>query len=306
MQEEGWTSNVYNYIAWDSFATAFNKLSSSLHVIVTKTIFSFWCTDDRHQRDRGQIKDCCFCGAPDEYWRHVMTCNGTGALIFRTGAWAELRKDLIKWPIHQDIWCAIEHRLLHFTKHPGKNVSTRPRPPFGSSLRANHVLLNNAAASQTSIGWHNLMKGGISKEWSTLWSKAMGAHLASTCERAMIRALWNHSYCLWIFRNNEDNKNDNRAIAEYKQRELDDNIAQLNTLFATSSLPINPLQASHFDIQQEQLLLLSYDIRRAWLRYVDSYISRATARGNLTRGTHAQFILQHTSGRPTDPSTRQQ
>jgi hypothetical protein len=57
----------------------------------------------------------------------------------------------------------------------------------------------------------------------------------------MIRALWNHSYRLWIFRN-EDHKNDNRAVAEYKQKELDANIGQLYSSFASNALPLNPLQ----------------------------------------------------------------
>jgi hypothetical protein len=142
------------------------------------------------------------------------------------------------------------------------------------------------------------------EKWFKLWSKTMGPQLASTCEIAMIRDLWNHSYRLWIFHNNQDQNNDNRAIAEYKQRELDDNIAQLYTLFSTISLPLNPLQRSHLDIQQEKLLLQSYNIRRAWLRSADLYLSRATSHDNLARGTHAQFILQHTSGRPPDHSNR--
>jgi hypothetical protein len=89
----------------------------------------------------------------------------------------------------------------------------------------------------------------------------MGPQITSTCERAIMRAIWNHSYRLWIFRNNEDHKNGNRAVEEYKRRELNNNIAQLYASFATNSLPLNPLQISHFDIQQEQLLLLSNDIR---------------------------------------------
>jgi hypothetical protein len=132
----------------------------------------------------------------------------------------------------------------------------------------------------------------------------MGTQMASTCESAMIRALWSHSYRLWIFRNNEDHKNDNIAIAEYKQRVKDNTIAQLYDIFATSSLPLNPLQRSHFDIQQEQLLPLSYGIRRAWLRSTELYLSRVTAHDNLVRGTQAQFILKHTSVRPPDPTTR--
>lgn len=125
------------------------------------------------------------------------------------------------------------------------------------------------------------MKGRISEEWPKLWAKAMGLQLAITCERAMIKALWSHSYRLWIFHNKEDHKNDNRAVAKYKQKELDNKISQLYSYFACNDIPLNPLQRSHFDIQQDQLLLFSHDIRCAWLRSVDLYLSRATAHDDL-------------------------
>jgi hypothetical protein len=134
---------------------------------MAKTIFNFWCTNSRHRCDRGQLKDCCFCGASNEYWRHVLKCNGTGSIIYRTGSWAELCHDLAKLPIHQDIWL-VELDLQHCARHPNKDDASLPRPPFGASLRVNHILLNNAAASQTNIGWHYLLKGRISKEWSKL------------------------------------------------------------------------------------------------------------------------------------------
>jgi hypothetical protein len=267
---------------------------------MANTIFSFWCTNSRHRRDIGQLKDCCFCGASNKDWRHVLTCNDTGAIIHRTGSWAKLRQDLAQFPIHKDIWRAIELGLQRFSLHPNKGDASRPRPTFGTSLRANHILLNNAAASQTSIGWHNLLKGRISKEWSNLWIKAMGPQLATTCERAFIKALWNHTYRLWIFRNNEDHKNETHDVAEYNQKELDTNIGHLYSAFALNDLPINPLQRSHFDIQQEQRLLLSYDIIRAWLRSADLYLSREIAHDDLAYGSQAQFILHNTSGRPPD------
>jgi hypothetical protein len=111
--------------------------------------------------------------------------------------------------------------------------------------------------------WNSLLKGRISKECSKIWDKAMGPQLATSCERTIIKALWNHTYSLCIFCNNKDHKNDNRAVAEYKQKELYNNIVHLYSAFALNDLPINLLQCSHFDIQQEQLLLLSYDIRCA-------------------------------------------
>jgi hypothetical protein len=106
-QKEGWSSYMYESITWESFATAFNKLTSAQQITMTKTIFSFWCTNSRHRCDRGQLKDFCFCDAPNEDWRHVLTCNGMGAIIYRTGSWDELRRDLSKFPIHQHIWLAI-------------------------------------------------------------------------------------------------------------------------------------------------------------------------------------------------------
>jgi hypothetical protein len=97
---------------------------------MTNMIFGFWCTNSRHRQDRVQEKKCCFCGADDEDWRHILTCNGTGSIIYSTGSWTELRSDLVKWPIHQDIRFAIKYGLQHFDRHPDKDNNPTPLPPF--------------------------------------------------------------------------------------------------------------------------------------------------------------------------------
>jgi hypothetical protein len=210
-----------------------------------------------------------------------------------------------KWKIHPDIWRCFDHGLQHFSRHPISTDNSIPTPPFGSSLTANHIILNNAAATQSHIGWPNFLKRPISNEWAKLWSKSMVIQTAKSCERALIQALWDNTYRLWIFRNNEDHKNENRTVAQYKQQALDIRIAQQYDTFQLNVLPLNLLQQSHFNISQEELLLLSYDIRRAWLRSTDLYISRATAHNNLAHGTHAQHIIHNTSGRPPDSLDRQ-
>jgi hypothetical protein len=100
------------------------------------------------------------------------------------------------------------------------------------------------------------MKGRISKEWAKLWVKAMGPKLAITRKRAMIKALCNHSYRFWIFCNNEDHQKNNCAVAEYKQKDPDDKISQLYSSFECNDIPLTIFQLSHFDIQQDQLLIL--------------------------------------------------
>jgi hypothetical protein len=205
-----------------------------------------------------------------------------------------------KWNIHKDIWTCFDHGLSHFSCHPLKDDTSCPTPPFGPSLRANHVILNNAAATQSHIGWPNFLKGRISNEWVKLWTNCMGLPTSKACERALIQALWDHNYRLWTFSNNEDHKNDNRSIAQYKKQALDIRIEQQYIVFNTHNLALNPLQQRHFDILQYEPLLLSYEIRRAWLRSEDLYISRATAHNDLVRGSHAQHILHNTAGRPPD------
>jgi hypothetical protein len=100
------------------------------------------------------------------------------------------------------------------------------------------------------------------------------------------------------FRINKDHKNDNRAFAQYKQQTLDTKISQHYNTFYTDNLPLNPLKQIQCDIPQDQLLLLSYDIRCAWLRSGNLYISRPTIHNYLARGFHAQHVLYYTSGPP--------
>jgi hypothetical protein len=161
MQKEGLSTNECNSIDWDSFYIAFDKLTSAEQIITTKTIYSFWSTNSRHIQDKGQFKECCLCGSNDEEWIYVLTCNGTGTIIYRTVSWAEVCRDVVKWPIHQDIWVSLEHDPPHTTL-----ISV---PHFVRVTLC--ILLNNYVASQTSTGWHNLMNGMVSKEWYKLWAK---------------------------------------------------------------------------------------------------------------------------------------
>jgi hypothetical protein len=103
-EKEKWHPSVFRSIAWDSFSIAFNKRTTARPIVTTKTMYSFWCTNTRHRRDRGQRKECCGCGRADKDWRHVLVCRGTGAIIFRNGSWAQLRTNMNNWKIHKDIW----------------------------------------------------------------------------------------------------------------------------------------------------------------------------------------------------------
>jgi hypothetical protein len=63
IQKEGLSSIIFDAISWDSFSIALNRLTSAQQIIMTNTIFSFWCTKSCHRRDRereGKIKNLVF------------------------------------------------------------------------------------------------------------------------------------------------------------------------------------------------------------------------------------------------------
>jgi hypothetical protein len=99
-----------------------------------------------------------------------------------------------------------------------KTIHLAQLPPLTHPYLPNHAFFNNAAATQSHIGWPNFLKGHISNEWANLWTKYMRLPKANTCECALIQALWDHKYRLWMFHTNEDHKNDNRGVAQYKNR----------------------------------------------------------------------------------------
>jgi hypothetical protein len=61
-------------------------------------------------------------------------------------------------------------------------------------------------------------------------------------------------------------------VAEYKQHALDDNIREARRQKETLLHPMNPLQEKVFEIQIDELLLMSYNIRKALLQSASLYL----------------------------------
>jgi hypothetical protein len=90
-KKEDWNECTWHEIAWPSFKIAFNKIPYARQPTMAKMLYSFWCTNNRHFRDRAQLELCCFCESEDEDWRHVLSCPGTGATIKRNESWDSLK-----------------------------------------------------------------------------------------------------------------------------------------------------------------------------------------------------------------------
>jgi hypothetical protein len=79
--KEEWNECTWNELAWPSFKIAFNKIPSAQQPMITKMLFSFWCSNNIHLRDRGQQKIFCFYESKEEHWRHILSSPGIGATL---------------------------------------------------------------------------------------------------------------------------------------------------------------------------------------------------------------------------------
>jgi hypothetical protein len=93
-----WTHRVHLY-GEDTTGAGIWSYFTLLYKDHNMIVISCYCV-----RDRGQFKECNFCGDEHEDWRHVLTCQGIGAFIFHTGSCSQLRTKMNKWKIHTDIW----------------------------------------------------------------------------------------------------------------------------------------------------------------------------------------------------------
>jgi hypothetical protein len=91
--------------------------------------------------------------------------------------------------------------------------------------------------------------------------------------------MWQHSEHQWGFIDEESHKDETRSVAKYKQHALNEKIRATYRDKNNLTHPLKPLQ------ERDDLLLRSYNIRKAWLRSSELYILLAQAHNALSKGT---------------------
>jgi hypothetical protein len=93
-----------------------------------------------------------------------MPCPGTGATINRNESFDSLKLEQKQFDVQEDIWAAIDHMTVFFNKYQERKDTPCHIPPFPRTLRPREILLNNAFAAQSKIGWGNFLKGRITQK----------------------------------------------------------------------------------------------------------------------------------------------
>jgi hypothetical protein len=120
---------------------------------------------------------------------------------------------------------AMEKGLHGYTRAPkGDDIVTPFAPTYNN--RRNHLKL--AFREQDTIGWDNLIKGRVGRQWIEYVKQHINNEnvklKALDWAPKMIQALWDHMLRLWQYQNNAPHENDTKKEKQYKLEALDRDI----------------------------------------------------------------------------------
>lgn len=223
----GLTEHQMNRIDWTTHGAAFRALSRPQRLAVSKLVHNLWHTNSKaHQHSPTESPNCPLCTQALETSAHVLTCPSQQTSVFRTERYAEFLSTIEHLETPAPILLAWQSGLDYFTQSTQTGVASRPRPPTVGSVRPLDCLVTQAYLDQTSLGWHNFLRGRLSSLWLKAYTYAYTSSPGSACpaswSKTIIHQLWDYSLDLWRFRNGSiygHNVAEQRLLALQSMRE---------------------------------------------------------------------------------------
>jgi hypothetical protein len=225
MKKEQWTTHSFNNTCWKRNETSTKIISKARQESTAKMCHNFRFTGSRHELWYGEAKMCCTCGQYED-WRHVLTCKSLDAELISADSWSKLKKQMEKWSLPPDMWITIESGVMHYTmntlKRDTDNMPPEPPLPFGTTFYTPRNILKFALRAQSQIGWDNLLKGRLSRDWITCMDYHFQTNVSKLtgqeCITKLILGLWEHMDRIWTYRNNIYHENTTQKVSCYKTR----------------------------------------------------------------------------------------
>jgi hypothetical protein len=188
------------------------------------------------------------CNTQEEDWIHVLMSPSIEASINREESWAKARKAIKHWKLPNDFWTAMEKGLHGYTQNPHGGAINTPFPPTYDNKR-NRLKL--AFREQDEIGWDNLLKGQMGRQWIE-YVKQHIEHdniklQAKEWAPKMILALWDHMLRLRQYQNNALHEDDSKIVAQFKVEALDRDIARLTARHNDLRSKLHEIQERHME-----------------------------------------------------------
>ena len=279
MQKANWTDFEFNYVAWDFVHRAMYNASSAERKAYTKLQHRLWATNEvlwkRTQRKHDHR--CQRCRSFHEDFEHVYRCTSDDAKTARDSALLTLRTFLnnrkLSAPFIHCFCTGITQWL----------TLSSPEFPLDANQYNDDIFhqLRIAYATQTDIGWDQLLQGRISKEWFTAhdtYSKQRhlsAPYLSDALGPSLIRAIWQFGLTLWHSRNHYIHGQTTQDTMDLQLRRLDYKLSQAYQRQEDISDPAD--QRILFSLSLDERLTQSHTAKLNWYLLYESCLHAPTA-----------------------------
>ena len=218
------------------------------------------------------VERCCpYCKAPEDFL-HLLTCADSRALKFRYDATVILHKALTGGGSGPE---SLYRAIKQWTLTPTEPVSLT-----GHTLSVQSQI-DCALTNQTAIGWLNLFRGFVSKDWGIFYSRhdvtpsdVRKSHTDKSLAN-IVRAVQNYSLVIWKSRNAVLHEA-NSSGSDIVNASLNRAITQLYAIQPT----LSTILQSYFALPLADRLKCSPRQRKRWLRLAQLASSHSTSAGS--------------------------
>ena len=208
---------------------------------------------DEWDMDPNEALQCPMCKEPEEQL-HYAKCQHTIMRQMRQQELQTLQKKLRNLQTYGDI-------IALWAQHINQQQST-------TTFKINNSmdqLVDIASQQQSQIGWNNLLKGFITKEWRVVQEAHMRQNLQSIDTQWASKAidlLQSYTLTMWTFRNQYLHGVDTK---ENKQIQKDRLKAKVEALYANTDRIHVPIHENTFNLDLEKRLQCGHSSLIAWI-----------------------------------------
>jgi hypothetical protein len=171
----GWTEATWAQIDLHSFGRHFRNLSSPQKVQHMKFVYDLHSTGDRKQKTSrttpgSAVSTCPCCSIALETTHHLLHCQCNSARAQSIKTFGISMRKLRDNPYGR-ILAELVSQWMRAPNSPPSLSSSRDMRVLPSCFHPDYLtLVQTAISDQTTIGWHNLIKGFFAKSWHVLAS----------------------------------------------------------------------------------------------------------------------------------------
>jgi hypothetical protein len=270
----GWSDTTWNDVDFHSLGIHLKQLSPGHRPQHIKLLHDLLPLGIRRHREATIQPDslllCPCCRTQTETSTHLLQCTVNDLV----SSLDQLRKAIWTDDIHP-----VRYVLFEGIQHWSLGISTPFRPSISQYPSNLHQLIEEAVQNQNAIGWHQALKGYLSKTWHilamySLNSSTLDQGAASKRILSVLSSFHEHTRRLWTSRNSALHSSEIDDMADIRSQE----VAEIKFYHSNPQLLLSTDQ-HHCQRSLTRLLSASASTRRRWLRIVKRSSAELTKDG---------------------------